>query len=350
MKRLRVGPESAVSEPGPVCFAMGGRAPTVTDANAVMGYLDPNRFADGKIKLDIEAAKSVFANDLQQQLALSSPEETAAMVSEVVTENMASAARVHGIELGHDIGEFTAVAMGGGGPLHIGRIAKKLGISKVVIPTEASVGSALGFLVAPVQFGVVRTALTRISALKYDELSKSLAQMKDEACHQVQEMVGDAHASISVKFGAYMRYRGQGYEIKITFTDLPEHLFQKTLQERFELMYEKLYHRRLTGIDVEVVTWFVNASHDMESFEIQPVKESGVANEAHQRSVVMAEADMQESVVNDYERASLQPGFQFMGPAVVSERHTSTIVPTGYHVRVDEQRYLIIEEVDNGNS
>lgn len=349
--RLRVGPDSMVSDPGPVCFALGGTVPTVTDSNCVLNYLDPAKFAAGKIQLDQGAARAVLSDGLSRELSLSGADEAAAMISEVVTENMASAARVHGVELGHDIASFAAVAIGGGGPLHIGRIAKKLGIKTIVIPTEASVGSAIGFLVAPVQFGLVKTVSAPLEQLKMPEVRATLDALAVEATEEVRTMLGEdaAGVPITVSLAADMRYRGQGYELKVELT-MPEQGvdFIEMVRERYETVYRTLYHRTMPDQNIDVVTWSVVATA-----QTAPTGEiltddidTSKVNECQQRDIFLTDGEdgMRWHNVPDYTRNTLVAGFAFDGPAVVSERHTTTIIPAGYRATVDAHRYLIVEE------
>jgi N-methylhydantoinase A len=350
MGRLRVGPESAVSDPGPVCFGLGGTEPTVTDSNCVLNYLDPVGFASGKITLQPDAAAAAMEQHLSRPLDLANAAEAAAMVSEVVTENMASAARVHGIELGHDIGDFAAVAIGGGGPLHVGRIADKLRVRTIVIPTEASVGSAIGFLVAPVQYNVVRSKPAALDRLDLTDLQALLTDMKREARAEVEAILPGAAADVVLSIGAYMRYKGQGYEIKVALRDMPvTEDFRTHAIEAFSRAYGRLYHRTIAHLGVEVATWFVTATSlpadDLDIFPARDADDRRV-NFSRPRDIYIADAcgELRWHTVQDYIRTTLQPGFRFEGPAVVSERHTTTVVPTGFSGSVDKHLYLILEK------
>ncbi|GAA4322830.1 hydantoinase/oxoprolinase family protein [Pigmentiphaga soli] len=347
--RLRVGPHSVVADPGPVCFARGGVEPTVTDSNCVLNYLDPERFAGGKIRLDAQAAAGAMQERLGRELGLSRAEEVAAMISEVVTENMASAARVHGIELGHDIGRCAAVAIGGGGPLHIGRIARKLGIRKFVIPAEASVGSAVGFLVAPIQYGTVKSVSLRLESIDVGEVRRTLEAMSRAAAGEVRRMLGGGQADVSASLGAYMCYRGQGHEIKVDLDGLEIGAdFPARARAAFERVYESLYHRTLPELGVDIVTWAVTAgsrASPADVLELSDVDPSA-RNQSRERAVFLAEqaGSMAWTTVRDYQRNTLEPGFSFDGPAIVSERHTTTVVPSGFRATVDPHRHLIVEE------
>lgn len=349
LKRLRVGPESAVSQPGPVCFNLGGLEPTVTDANCVLHYIDPDLFAAGQLKLNPDLAKQVLLHKLSSPLGLDSAEQVAMMINEVVTENMASAARVHGVELGHDVRSFAAIAMGGGGPLHIGRLAQKLGINKIVVPVAASVGSAIGFLIAPIQYHLVKTFPSLLSQLDAPQIEAILGPLKQEAIRQVQHIVNDPQSVITVATGAYMRYKGQGYEIKVNFAlDSSSTQLLADIRETFNRAYQNLYHRVIHEVDIEMVTWFVTASVNTLPINNLMLADEPVStsNAFYEKQLFLSEPNQTSHWVSVkvYDRASLMPGFSFTGPAVVSEKHTTTIVPRGFSVTVNAERFLLIEE------
>ncbi|MDE2008439.1 MAG: hydantoinase/oxoprolinase family protein, partial [Rhodospirillales bacterium] len=178
--RIAVGPESAGAEPGPACYGRGGTAPTVTDANLLLGRYDPASFAGGSMTLDAEAARAAMDRDVAAPLALA-PEMAALGVIEMVDENMANAARVHAVESGATLAGRTLVAFGGGGPVHGARIAAKLGIDQVLIPAGAGVGSAIGFLRAPVAYEVVRSLYQRLSSFDADAVAALFVAMAEEA-------------------------------------------------------------------------------------------------------------------------------------------------------------------------
>jgi len=206
--RIAVGPDSAGSEPGPACYGRGGTAPTITDADLLLGRIDPAAFSGGKMKLDLPAAAAAVARNFGEKLGLT-PEFAALGISEMVDENMANAARVHVIESGKNVGDRTLVAFGGAAPLHAARIAEKLGLERVLIPTNAGVGSAIGFLQAPIAHEIIRTHLQRLSGLDAEATNRILAEMRAEAVAVVRMGAGP-NVRLEERRSAFMRYRGQG--------------------------------------------------------------------------------------------------------------------------------------------
>jgi N-methylhydantoinase A len=253
MRRITVGPDSAGSEPGPACYGRGGALPAVTDANLVLGRIDPARFAGGTLALDAGLARDALEAGVGARSAWtrSGP---AAGISEIVEENMANAARVHAIERGRAIGEFTMVAFGGGAPLHAGRLAQKLGIRRIVVPAGAGVGSAIGFLRAPVSFEVVRSDLARVDpSFDLDAANTRLDTMRAEARAVVAPAAGGEPLAETALLE--LRYAGQGHELRVPLfeparyerdaaprlraDDLP------AIRERFESQYQAIYGLRI---------------------------------------------------------------------------------------------------------
>ena len=210
MQRITVGPDSAGADPGPACYGRGGRQSTVTDANLTLGRLDPARFAGGKVKLDPAAAETALTNDVGVALDLSS-EWAAVGVSEIVEENMANAARVHAIERGKVIARHTMIAFGGAAPAHAARVADKLGIRTVLVPTGAGVGSAIGFLRAPISYQVVRSHRVALEDIDIGQVNELIDKMRREATAVVRDGAGMATLTESCQVD--MRYVGQGHEL-----------------------------------------------------------------------------------------------------------------------------------------
>ncbi len=216
--RITVGPDSAGAEPGPACYGLGGREPTVTDADLVLGRLAALGFAGGRMTLDTAAAERALVDAVGRRLGLDAT-GAAFGVSEIVDENMANAARVHAVESGQSVAEHTMVAFGGAAPLHAARIAEKLGIARVVVPADAGVGSALGFLAAPIGYEIVRSRYMRLDRLDPELLDRLFTAMREEALAVVLPGAGDA--PLVEKRLAYMRYLGQGHEVAVTLPVRP---------------------------------------------------------------------------------------------------------------------------------
>jgi N-methylhydantoinase A len=339
MKRITVGPESAGSEPGPACYALGGTRPAVTDANVVLGRIDPERFAGGSIKLDPALSRTAIDSHVGTPLELDTT-LAAFGVSEVVEENMANAARVHAVERGAELEGRTMIAFGGGAPLHAARLAEKLGIHDVLIPASAGVGSAVGFLRAPIAFEVVRSRFVRFSRFDADSVNAMFAEMAEEATSVVR--LGAANGPIGITRSAEMRYAGQGHEILVP---LPDHPFSTAdlpdLQARFEAGYRVLFGRLVPGVDIEVTAWILRAATPAPGRAAEvPVPGAGKTGEAitpvASGSRVLfdpAQRDFHEVPV--YTRAALRPGATLSGPAIIAEDETTTVVTAGFSAAID---------------
>ena len=341
MRQVRVGPQSAGSEPGPACYGRGGDRPAVTDADLVLGKLDPERFAGGEMILDLGRARRALDAHVGTPLELDT-EPAAAAVVEVVDETMANAARVHAVENGLALSEFTMIAFGGAAPLHAARLCDKLGIARVLVPPGAGVGSAIGFLRAPFGFEAVRGAYARLSALDPEWLNEVLDGLEQEARQIVASGAGNEELEVTRR--AYMRYRGQGWEIAVP---LVEGAFgadgAAVLRAAFEAEYERLFGRPLAGLDVEVLNWSVRADSVAEPpRRVERGAHHSAAEPGAHREVFDA-ATQGTARAAVYARASLDAGATFDGPAIVEERETTTIVPSGTTLERLADGSLLIE-------
>ena len=330
MRQIRVGPESAGSEPGPACYGRGGDKPAVTDADLVLGKLDPNNFAGGSIQLHADSSADALVNVLGKTLDMDA--QTAAFgLAEVVDENMANAARVHAVENGEDLSEYTMIAFGGAAPLHAGRLCEKLGVDRLLVPTGAGVGSAIGFLRAPFSFEANRSVYMKLSNFKPDVIKSLLTELQDEATGFVRSC--DATSDIISEFKVYMRYTGQGWEIPISLSAeqamLPD---ADTFLKLFEADYSALFGRTVDGMDVEITVWSVNAATPPEQVaQIALASDTGAATVADQRALF----DPALATVTDAQvvlRNDMKTGQTVQGPAVVTEDETTIIVPSSRQV------------------
>jgi len=341
MDRITVGPDSAGSEPGPVAYGRGGSEPTVTDANVVLGKIDPARFAGGTIGLDRDGAERSLARTVGDPLSLAGfwP---AAGVAEIVEENMANAARVHAIERGRDIARHTMIAFGGGAPLHAARLAEKLGIDTVVVPRGAGVGSAIGFLRAPVSYQVVRTFRALVDTSQLGPLNDLVMGMSAEARAVVAEGAGGD--PIDEERLIELRYQGQGHELSVA---LPNRALAATeiaaLTEAFESLYERIYGLRIPDVPVEAVSVSVRAATpgDPSPALAAVGRVNPVAPTDHRLVYDAGRGDMVEHGL--HWRPDLAPGDQLDGPAVIAEDETSTIVPGGFTARIDAAHSIVLE-------
>jgi N-methylhydantoinase A len=337
--RIQVGPDSAGSDPGPACYARGGTAPTVTDADLVLGRIDPVQFAGGKIALEPPRAATAVSATIATPLGMTLP-EAARGICEIVDETMASAARVHAVENGKDTGGRTLIAFGGAAPLHAARLAQKLGIKRVVIPPDAGVGSANGFLDAPIAYEVVRTLLLRLDGLDTAALDRLFAEMRAEA-ETVVRLGAPTGPLMELRTG-FMRYRGQGHEVAVP---LPDGTFDTaTLRAAFDATYERVYGRTIPGLEVEAVTWTLALSQPRAPWKRSPAPPAreAPAPSGSRRLIDTAHGETSDAAV--YQRAALPEGSTLTGPAVIVESGTSTIVPAGFNARVGAAGELVIEE------
>ncbi|NQW09151.1 MAG: hydantoinase/oxoprolinase family protein [Alphaproteobacteria bacterium] len=341
MSRLLVGPESAGSDPGPACYGRGGARATVTDGDVVLGKIDPARFAGGAVTLDIDAAEKVVTRDISLPMALDGRLGAFAL-AEIVDENMANAARVHAIEWGKDITARSMIAFGGAAPLHACRLAEKLGIDTVVVPTGAGVGSAIGFLRAPIAYDVVRSRHLLLSKFDAKAVNALLAEMAEEARAIVVSGAGEA--GLTESRVAYMRYVGQGHEIMVA---LPPGILVdgdgQRIRDAFEAEYTQLYGRIIPGQEPEILSWTVAVSAPIVEPPSTPPPSApaGAATPLGRRSVFDPErqTDLDYAV---HARADLTPGMTVAGPALIIEDQTTTVVTSTFDATVNALGYLVM--------
>ncbi len=343
LKRIQTGPDSAGSTPGPACYGKGGELPTVTDADLVLGRLDPSAFAGGSMRLVPERAERALAVSVGDPLGLSVA-ETANAVSEVVDENMVNAARVHAVERGVDVAGRTLVAFGGAAPLHACRLAQKLGITKLVIPKDAGVGSAIGFLEAPAAFEIVRSHFMALDRFDAGVAADVLQALTSESVGLARDAAGDAPLDIHRQ--AFMRYAGQGHEVAVTLPDgALEGDAAETLRQAFEAEYERLFARRIPDARIEIMSWSVLASNKAARRSQLDDVPSGVGSAepvGTRRLYDVEGGDVLEVPV--YRRDDLVAGHELAGPCVIAEDGTSTIVSPSFTVAIDGGGALVLTD------
>jgi N-methylhydantoinase A len=345
LKRVTVGPESAGSEPGPACYRRGGLRPTVTDADVALGMIDPAAFAGGTIALNPALARAALATAVGDPLGMT-PETAAYAVHEMVCENMASAARVHAVERGEAVGDHTLIAFGGAAPLHAARVAEKLGVSRVLVPPNAGVGSAVGFLAAPISYELVKSRHMRLDAFDGAGASALLAGMGREARALVEP--GARGAPITERRLAYMRYVGQGHEITVPLPvrDLAAD-DAKTLRAEFEREYSVLFRRPIPGAAIEVLSWSVLISTQAERpIALPAVPERRAPSPDGSRSFFDGRAGAHVDVPL-YRRERIEAGARVPGPAIIAEDETSTFITASFDARIDAAGCIVMERRAN---
>ena len=339
MGRIGVGPESAGADPGPACYGRGGVLPAVTDANLSLGRYDPVRFAGGTMRLDTAAAHDALLAQVGAKLGLTA-EMAGLGVVEMVDENMANAARVHAIESGKTYEGRTLIAFGGGGPVHACRVAEKVGITRILVPSGAGVGSAIGFLRAPVGYEVVRSLYQRFSTFEVDAVNGLLTSMRAEAMEAVER--GSFGASVIETRTAYMRYVGQGHEIPVP---LPAGVLLAddvaAIRAAYDREYARFYDRPVPGSDVEIMSYAVVVA--TATGDAGPAGESASGGQEVQAGRTQLVRDTVTGEVSAWgilDRAALAQGSQITGPAIVAEDETSTLIGPGWTARLNSLGYI----------
>ena len=338
--RLTVGPKSADSEPGPVAFGRGGTDPTVTDADVALGYVRPDTFAEGQFRIDADAAAEAIEKKIGSALGLD-VSDAADGISRMVDESMANASRMHAVESGKDLRSRTMIAFGGNGPLHACRVARHCSISRVLIPANPGVGSALGFLFAPVSFESVHSFHTMLQNLDIETVNTLLADMIEEATGIVRQGAPDGRLDITRT--AFMRYRGQGHEIEIA---LPERDLCagdiEPLTRLFEDGYSRQFSRPVPGMSIEILNWAVRVS--TRSRPLAKNHPEPRLSDVASTDVATIHCDLTGKALSAVvvSRATLEAGDGLSGPALITEPQTTTFVGADFKARVDARGNLVL--------
>ena len=340
MARIEVGPESAGADPGPACYGRGGDKPTVTDANLLLGRYDPVHFAGGTMQLDASAARDAMLVEVGTPLGLA-PEMAALGVIELVDENMANAARVHAIESGKTYEGRTLIAFGGGGPVHACRLAEKVGIRRVLVPSGAGVGSAIGFLRAPVGYEVVRSLYQRLSTFDTGAVNALLTSMFDEAQAVVDQ--GRLGEPVTETRTAFMRYVGQGHEIPVALPTRPLSTSDvSAIHAAYEREYAKYFDRPVPGSDIEVMSFAVVLTTTMPPIATTPPVGDFTDVQSARSQLVRDTSTGAIVPWAVHHRAAMSAGARVSGPAIISEDETSTLISPGWLAVVNNLGYLEI--------
>jgi len=339
---LKVGPDSAGAEPGPVCYDRGGEEPTVTDADLVLGYLSLDYFLGGKMQLNVDKAKQAIEEKIAKPLKVDLL-RAAWGIHQVVNENMVNAARIHLVEKGRDPRDYNLIAFGGAGPVHAYRVAERLKLKTLVCPLAAGVISAFGMLTAPLAFDFVQSYVTSLSELDFEVLDRLYADMEQRG--RALLTAAGVEGDITLTRSADMRYLHQGFEIRVplpagrlTQSDL------SALRSAFAEEYERLYKRLNPGVEVEVVNWRLVASGPSPHIILPSAASTSrslVAARKGERPVYMPEYNGYVPC-SVYDRYGLPVGESFQGPAVIEERECTVVIGSGATASIDEEQNLVI--------
>ena len=349
---IRVGPKSAGADPGPACYAKGGTRPTLTDADVVLGYLDPEFFLGGEMRLDADAARAAIEEHVAKPAGLD-PIRAAWGVHEIANEDVARAFRIHASERGFDYRRSSMVAFGGSGPVHALAIARKLRIPRVIFPIGAGVMSALGLLVSPLGFEIARSRRVYVADLDAASFEGFIAPLVAEASEFLHRAgIADPHVSVRLD----MRYHGQGYEIEVTLPDGGARnangngadagndagyadAFAR-LGELFRARYAEIFSETFLDEPLEIVSWKVEAAGEEAALAYAGIAGGARTREKHPRDVWFGDAFVECEVLDRY---ALEPGTTVEGPAVIEERESTCVLGPGDRAMVDAHLNLVAE-------
>ncbi len=345
MGLLKVGPDSAGADPGPVCYGLGGRLPTVTDADLLLGYLDADFFLGGRMRLDRDAAQRAIEEHIGRPLGLDAV-DAAWGIHRVVNENMAAAARIHGIERGKDLRTYPLFAFGGAGPVHCWQVARILRVPRIIVPFGAGAVSAYGLLAAPLAFDFVRTGRQRLDAADWSSVNALFADMESEG-RDALGRAGVSPSDVTVTRIAERRYVGQGHEVeapipagRLSAESLP------AITETFESAYRALYHRLPQGVSIEALNWRVTVSGPRPALRLTSTTTNAGSDveralKRHRRAWFAERGGFVDTPV--YDRYRLAAGMTFAGPAIVEERESTTVIGPGATCRIDAGQAIVAE-------
>ena len=344
LKQIRVGPLSAGSEPGPAAYGLGGSLATVTDANILLGRISPETFGADDINLLPEESKKALLADVAEPLGIN-VENAAIGIIEVVDENMANAARVHAVENGRDVSQYSMIAFGGGAPLHASRLCDKLEIERLLIPPRAGVGSAIGFLRTPFSYEALKSFYVSIENFDHESVNQLLNDLTSEATEFVMEASNENFPveSLIVERCAFMRYAGQGWEITVSLENaIFDHLGIELLNNKFEKTYEEHFGRAIEGLQIEVVGWSVKVSSPRPEIEktVSTASENIVTSDL--KRVIYDPVEDSEVDASIFEREKLNPGDCVMGPAIIVENQTTTWISSEKKSSVQQDNCLLV--------
>lgn len=345
---LGVGPESSGADPGPACYKLGGENPTVTDADLVLGYLDPDFFLGGTMSLDIELSKKAIEEKIAGPLGTTMV-EAAFGIHDLINETMAAAAKTHIAEKGGNPNVVTMSAFGGAGPVHAYGLARKIGALSILVPPLAGVGSALGFFTAPVAFDLSRSHRVALDDADFNEIETLFNELEKESAHILEDAARGK--KIMYERTLLMRFVGQGAETDLVVEAKAFHTFSKThIRDLFDEEYKRLYGRTYHETPVEFVTFKVRASLPKRPFSIPKLSNKTRYIKDCIKGKRPAFSIIQKEYIpfTVYDRSKLFPDATISGPAIIEERESTIVMGEDADARVDEFGFIWIRLIQSG--
>ena len=341
MGLIQVGPDSSGSFPGPACYNLGGKHPTVTDSDLVLGYLDAENFLGGDMKLEKKLAEQAIKTFIAKPMKISVL-EAAWAIHEIVTENMSQAASIHALEKGRKIEKYTMIPIGGAGPVHACSLMSKMNLNKMISPPDAGVASAIGMTASPNSFELVQADMQQLELLNFTKMKKAFLDMEKKGTKLLLQ-TGTNKKHISINNSTLMRYIGQGYEIEVPLNKEVLSLKNiKNIKLEFEKVYQNLFGR-IEKMPMEIISWRTIASGPLPNFSLNfNVKKKRLSKEK-KRKVFFGGKKFNDTIVLD--RSSLSKTFKSIGPLIIEERESTLVIPPNFKVQMHESGNLIINNI-----
>ena len=341
MGLIQVGPDSSGSFPGPACYNLGGKHPTVTDSDLVLGYLDAENFLGGDMKLEKKLAEQAIKTFIAEPMKISVL-EAAWAIHEIVTENMSQAASIHALEKGRKIEKYTMIPIGGAGPVHACSLMSKMNLNKMISPPDAGVASAIGMTASPNSFELVQADMQQLELLNFTKMKKAFLDMEKKGTKLLLQ-TGTNKKHISINNSTLMRYIGQGYEIEVPLNKEVLSLKNiKNIKLEFEKVYQNLFGR-IEKMPMEIISWRTIASGPLPNFSLNfNVKKKSLSKEK-KRKVYFGGKKSNDTIVLD--RSALSKNFKSIGPLIIEERESTLVIPPNFKVQMHESGNLIINNI-----
>ena len=341
MGLIQVGPDSSGSFPGPACYNLGGKHPTVTDSDLVLGYLDAENFLGGDMKLEKKLAEQAIKTFIAEPMKISVL-EAAWAIHEIVTENMSQAASIHALEKGRKIEKYTMIPIGGAGPVHACSLMSKMNLNKMISPPDAGVASAIGMTASPNSFELVQADMQQLELLNFTKMKKAFLDMEKKGTKLLLQ-TGTNKKHISINNSTLMRYIGQGYEIEVPLNKEVLSLKNiKNIKLEFEKVYQNLFGR-IEKMPMEIISWRTIASGPLPNFSLNFNEKKKSLSKEKKRKVFFGGKKFNDTIVLD--RSSLSKTFKSIGPLIIEERESTLVIPPNFKVQMHESGNLIINNI-----